>query len=173
VVCSGDSGGPAFDTTTNAIIGIVSRGGNGTPEDPNDPAASCVGGQNLYTEVAPFKDLILQAFTASGHEPWLEGQPNPELGKFAAPCARDSDCQSNLCQGGNDAGMGFCTSDCSQTACPSGYQCHKQDGAQTCGLPESSGGCSTSPVGSSTGGLSLALMVLAACWLVTRRRLRA
>ncbi len=172
--CSGDSGGPALDSTTNAIIGVVSRGGNGKAEDPNDPAANCIGGNNIYTQVAPFSDLIMQAFTEAGATPWLEGQVNPLLGKFSAPCASGADCQSNLCFGGDDAGTGFCTSDCTTAVCPTGYDC-KQDTAlatKVCSphMPASKSGCSSTP--SEPTASSAWWLLLAAFAVVAIRRLR-
>lgn len=174
--CSGDSGGPALDSTTDAIIGIVSRGGNGTPEDPNNPAASCTGGSNIYTQVAPFKDLILQAFADAGQMPWIEGQPNPLLGVFGASCAQNSDCQSNLCFGGGDASTGFCTADCTQTMCAAGYDCKANQvlGTQVCTVhvaaPKS--GCSTSPTGDAAPRGLWLLPLGALAFFVRRRRAR-
>ena len=55
-ICSGDSGGPAFVQTTRAVIGVVSRGGNGRPYVPQQdpPFIQCVVSgpyvtQNRYT----------------------------------------------------------------------------------------------------------------------------
>jgi hypothetical protein len=51
-VCSGDSGGPALDSETGAILGVVSRGG-----------ASCQGPQarSVYTRADAFAQLIQTA----------------------------------------------------------------------------------------------------------------
>ena len=119
-ICQGDSGGPAFSVDTGAIIGVVSRGGNGTNPPADDPSAGCTQAINDYTEVSPFKDLILGAYQDVGQDPWLEGQPNPLLAKFGDACGADTDCQSNACVNGT----------CSQTcgndgdpACPGGTAC--------------------------------------------------
>ena len=84
-ICSGDSGGPAF-AASNAIVGIVSRGGNATQPDPNNPASSCIGAENIYTKVAPFKKFIENGLALVGAEPWYEGGPDPRLAKPDAAC---------------------------------------------------------------------------------------
>ena len=64
-ICSGDSGGPAFDAR-GAIVGVVSRGGNGRGSATN-PAQGCtgVGTYNTYTRVAAFPTLIAAAESAA------------------------------------------------------------------------------------------------------------
>jgi hypothetical protein len=76
--CAGDSGGPAFDETTGAVIGVLSRGGNGNTVRPGD-VAGCIGAENIYTSTANYTDLIRAACERSGQAPWLEGQPDPRL----------------------------------------------------------------------------------------------
>lgn len=131
--CHGDSGGPGIDGTTGAIVGVVSRGGGGTTAPAGDPAAGCVGPttQNIYTGVWGFKDLILKAFDAAGHKPWLEGQPDPSKRPFGADCSADKNCLSGTClkqSFAQEAGPPTTTSTCSQTCsdtapCPTGYDC--------------------------------------------------
>lgn len=131
-ICSGDSGGPALATDTGAVIGVVSRGGNGKAPDPNNPAAECLGAMNFYASTAPFKDLVLQAFLEAKHEPWIEGGPDPRLAKTGEPCTTDADCRSNVCL--TVDGASFCTADCSADAsvCPAGFDCQPQNGTQQC-----------------------------------------
>lgn len=76
--CLGDSGGPALDAA-GAVIGVVSSGGNRTTPTATDLASACVGPSavNLYTEVAPFRGLILEAFAAVGAAPIRVGVPPP------------------------------------------------------------------------------------------------
>lgn len=62
-ICSGDSGGPAIAESTNEVLGVVSRGGNTLPDDPNDIAKGCVNGTNYYTALSSFKTLIEGAMT--------------------------------------------------------------------------------------------------------------
>ncbi|WP_394843027.1 trypsin-like serine protease [Pendulispora brunnea] len=72
--CSGDSGGPGFSEDTGALIGVVSRGGNG--KDATNPADGCTNADNDYTQTAPFKSLIQSAFNESGNSPLVEtGRP--------------------------------------------------------------------------------------------------
>jgi MYXO-CTERM domain-containing protein len=131
-ICSGDSGGPALATDTGAVIGVVSRGGNGKAPDPNNPAAECIGAMNFYASTAPFKDMILQAFTEAGHDPWFEGGPDPRLAKTGEPCTQDAECRSNMCITVDQ--VSFCTADCSAdpSVCPTGYDCKAQNGGQQC-----------------------------------------
>lgn len=72
-VCSGDSGGPAI-VASGAVVGVVSRGGNGKAQDPENAASTCVGAQVVYTSLAPFKTMIMGAFADAGATPILEGQ---------------------------------------------------------------------------------------------------
>lgn len=179
-ICSGDSGGPALATDTNAVIGVVSRGGNGKAPDPNDPAAECLGAMNFYSSTAAQKDLILQAFTEAGHEPWIEGGPDPRLAKTGEPCTQDADCRSNACI--TVDGSSFCTADCSAdpSVCPTGYDCKANNGAQQC-VPHKdappppqttkvSVGCALSP--SSSGSNALAILGALGAAIVTLRRSR-
>jgi len=63
--CSGDSGGPALSDSSGAVIGVVSRGGNGK-DDSQNASAGCIDASNDYTQTAPFKTIIQQAFNESG-----------------------------------------------------------------------------------------------------------
>jgi len=69
--CSGDSGGPAFSEDTGAVIGVVSRGGNGKDDSPS-PSNACTNADNDYTQTAPFKSLITTALKEAGHEAVVE-----------------------------------------------------------------------------------------------------
>lgn len=174
-ICSGDSGGPAVAQTTGAVIGVVSRGGNGNPAaDPNNPVSSCVNmtgtdgtkytASNFYTRIDGFKDLIATAFQEAGAEPWLEGQPDPRKAKFGEPCDGPDACQSALCIG---VGAGTqCSATCDPaTPCPTGYSCVSA-GTQSVCAPTvaeapttSSGGCAVVPGGVDGGRASLALAI--------------
>ena len=77
--CHGDSGGPSFDETTGALLGVYSV----------TAGSSCtgIGIRNVYTSLAPFSALALDAFVAAGAEPLLEDDgetavppPEPEPG---------------------------------------------------------------------------------------------
>lgn len=74
--CAGDSGGPAFAESTGAVLGVLSRGGNGA-NAPAGSAEGCLDAENVFTSAAKYKDLVLSAYAKAGQEPWLEGQPDP------------------------------------------------------------------------------------------------
>ena len=71
-ICLGDSGGPIFDTASGAIVGVVSRGGNGESSPGADYTGTCVNADNLGTKLAPFKSLITSAYSKAGATPFLE-----------------------------------------------------------------------------------------------------
>ncbi|GAC1519574.1 MAG: hypothetical protein NVS3B10_21270 [Polyangiales bacterium] len=137
-ICHGDSGGPALSTTTGAVLGVVSRGGNSDGSPAGTPAAGCVGPstRNIYEGLWGFKDLITEAFTAAGYAPWLEGQPDPRKQKAGAKCSKNEICVSNVCvfdvvqsDAGTDATptkskTGTCAQPCDDgSACATGFDC--------------------------------------------------
>lgn len=180
-ICSGDSGGPAIAKATGAVIGVVSRGGNGAQQpSQSDPSANCIGAENLYTKLLPFKELIMKGFELANAEPWVEGGPDPRLAKAGADCSDSSECRSNICIDDlSQKGVATCVDDCSQTDCPEGMVCHAEGEVQVCRDPQAlknnaaagsqSSGCSTSPASSSSGSLALALAALGVASLRRRR----
>jgi len=173
VICEGDSGGPALDSTTGAVIGVVSRGGNGEAPDPANPSYSCLSAINFYAHTTAHKDLIQRAFTEAESEVWVEGGPDPRLAKAQDSCESDAACRSNLC-----ASNGKCADDCSASACAAGFEC-KADGARKACMPVASssggggggggGGCATG--GGGHGGFAAAVVgVLALAGALRRRR---
>jgi secreted trypsin-like serine protease len=66
--CSGDSGGPAFDTQTGAVLGVVSRGG---------PVCEGPQARNVFTRVDAFAQLIGQALESEQQK----GSSAPSCGK--------------------------------------------------------------------------------------------
>ena len=82
--CSGDSGGPLLSEKTGAVVGVLSRGGNGTDTAPPD---SCLGGSNVYTSTGAHAALVRAAFEKTGETPWLEGEPDPKTVPAAPPAA--------------------------------------------------------------------------------------
>ncbi|HQY62365.1 MAG TPA: trypsin-like serine protease [Polyangiaceae bacterium] len=176
-ICSGDSGGPAFSETGGGIIGVVSRGGNGTQPTSN-PASSCLGSyaSNIYTGLNGFRDLILDAFAEAGAEPWLEGEGDPRLAKDGEACTAPAACCSNVCLGGK------CTPSCAKKACAAGLVCQESGGAKACVPPPPPGGepgattttttgCSSSPA-PGTAGQGLAAIVAASALVAGARRRR-
>ena len=91
--CAGDSGGPAFAESTGAVLGVLSRGGNGGGATPGDSAA-CLDAENVFTSASAFKDLILGAYAKAGQDPWREGEPDPTTLPPRAPAesAESSGC---------------------------------------------------------------------------------
>jgi hypothetical protein len=65
--CLGDSGGPAIDETTGAIVGIVSRGPTSADGGPDCTTAS----GNVYTSLAGLETIFQQAFAAAGGS-WID-----------------------------------------------------------------------------------------------------
>lgn len=137
-ICSGDSGGPAYSMETGAVLGVVSRGGNGAPYDPtSDPEyTQCVDSgeyttRNIYTRVDTFKDLVLQAFEIAGGEPWVEGGPDPRKAKAGTACDSGDVCRSGLCVEAN--GGTVCVDPCVEGACRDGFTCTAASG--TSGTP--------------------------------------
>jgi MYXO-CTERM domain-containing protein len=184
-ICSGDSGGPAFSQKTGAIVGIVSRGGNASKPDPNDPAKGCIGAENLYTKVAPFKDFIINGLKIVDADPWEEGGPDPRLLKPGSACTDASQCRSNLCLADPSMNMAtVCTADCSMdpTMCADGKSCIAEGDAMVCRTPAppaqaasptttTTTGCAAAPV--SERGTDMFGFALAALGLVAWRRRRS
>ena len=182
-ICSGDSGGPAIAQETKAVVGVVSRGGNAQADaDPNNPAASCIGGRNLYTKIAPFKDLILKGFELAEAEPWLEGGPDPRKLKPKAACTSGDECRSALCLPDPDAANETtCAEDCSATDTCSveGEVCTAEGDSKVCRAPRKeppasagSGACSAGAP-SPRSGLGGATLVFGLLALASLRRKRA
>jgi MYXO-CTERM domain-containing protein len=180
-ICSGDSGGPAL-AKTNAIVGVVSRGGNLTKPDPSNPASSCIGGENLYTKVEPFRDMILGAYALVEADPWYENGADPRLAKPGAACSDGAECRSNLCllDPASEGGAATtCAADCSVDACAEGQTCTVEGEAQVCratAAPASNAATTTTTTGCATGagrtssGASWGALVLAALGIVALRR---
>lgn len=167
-ICQGDSGGPAYAEATNSVMGVVSRGGNGSTS-ATDPSAGCIAAQNDYTQTSPFKDLILSAFAEAGQDPWMEGGPDPRLAKFAEKCAANEDCRSNACI------ASACSQDCSTDKCPSGYDCSAQMGQKLCIAhvdPPAEKGCAASPLKSDTSYGAVAAMAALGLVAASARRKR-
>lgn len=77
--CAGDSGGPAI-AASGAVVGVLSRGGNGTDGTGKD---RCIGkdATNVFTKVSAFRDLILSGYAKVGQDAWPEGGRDPRLPK--------------------------------------------------------------------------------------------
>jgi MYXO-CTERM domain-containing protein len=178
-ICSGDSGGPAIDSETGAVVGVVSRGGNAQGQNQQDPAAGCIGAQNLYTKAMPFKDMILGAYELAEAEPWIEGQPDPRLLKPGSACTDGAECRSNLCLADpSKKGETTCAEDCSAAECadPS-MKCVTEGEAHVCRAPkkdgnnaDGGGGCAVSSTSGAPGGAGFAIAIATFGLLALRRR---
>lgn len=157
--CQGDSGGPALASGSAAVLGVLSRGGA--------PGGGCVGeaAENVYTLLAPYKDLIEKTAREQGGEPWIEGQPSPLLAKVGGACGADGECQSNAC----NLQAKTCAQDCAKDACPSGLTCQDSGGRRLCAAPppDDGGGCSAG--GGAPSGLALAALGAVLAGLLRRR----
>lgn len=180
-ICSGDSGGPAI-AASGAVVGVVSRGGNGKEPSQSDPSVSCIGDSatNLYTKLSPFKDLLLQAYEAAGAEPWFEGEPDPRKAKDGEACAEATDCRSNLCVADSAKdGATTCATDCSSTPCTGGLVCSTEGAAHVCRAPAATSttttttsGCSAASTARTPGGAFLSALGVALGLATIRRRAR-
>lgn len=70
--CYGDSGGPALSGETNAIVGVASRVNSGVAATEANPNAMCVGAEDVFTSLRPFRPLVEAAFKAAGKKPKVE-----------------------------------------------------------------------------------------------------
>lgn len=151
-ICSGDSGGPAFAQDTGAIIGVVSRGGNAAPYNPDtdSPSVPCTDTDiykthNIYTRVDGFQDLFDRAFAAAGTEPWIEGEPDPRLKKAGDSCDDPSACRSGVCAGS------LCVDLCADgDVCSDGFTCTPVDDKKAC-TPNTPAGDNADPGTQSSG----------------------
>jgi secreted trypsin-like serine protease len=71
--CAGDSGGPALDPGTGAVIAVASRSGVGA----SNTGSPCRNSKNVYTAPSGFQSVIAAAFAGSGEEVWVEGSAQP------------------------------------------------------------------------------------------------
>lgn len=103
--CVGDSGGPAFDATSGAVVGTVSRG----PGQLTTNGSACVGTQHTFMQTSAFKSLVMQAFAQAGGQPIPEVQPGEsDAGPTADAAGSDtSQSPSTGCSiGGGSSGTG-------------------------------------------------------------------
>lgn len=167
-ICSGDSGGPAL-SDAGGVVGVVSRGGNGSSGTASDPASTCVNGENIYTKVAAFKDFILRGYELVDAEPWFEGQPDPRKLKPGATCIESDECRSAVCHASGTTKV--CAQTCTGASeCATDEVCAPEGGIKVCqAAAPQSGGCTTSGGTPASGSVLAILLGLVAC-ARTRRR---
>ena len=99
--CAGDSGGPIL-AASGAVLGVLSRGGNGTNEEG---AARCVGGENVYISVFGHADFIREGYAKAGQEPWLEGEQSPLEKPPPPPVEEEGGCTAAGRRGGDPSAL--------------------------------------------------------------------
>ncbi len=124
--CSGDSGGPAIDSLTGEIVGILSRG-----------SARCGGtsSRNVYMRLGPHLALIERAL--GGTLP--PGPPAPPASEPAHDvgegCTDGATCASGICVSPTASGPdGYCSRPCGPGVaiggrCPRGHRCARRAGS--------------------------------------------
>lgn len=148
--CSGDSGGPALDAKTHAVVGVASRVSNGKDRTDSDPSAFCIGSttEDVYSSLQGVQLTLEKAFAAAGASPVLEGKAAPP-----DPAADPSSQDPSADPPADDA----------------------QDPAAPEKKPQStssdSSGCAAAPSRPSSGALALVLAALGVA-LARRRRAR-
>ncbi len=115
--CSGDSGGPALDDESGAIVGVVSRGTR--PCDAHDA-------RNTYTRIDVHADVLARA-VAHPQRASRVGLAAPSSSAnvatdMGAGCEKAVDCTTGICV--YDAGGSYCSRQCGTgDRCPRGYRC--------------------------------------------------
>jgi hypothetical protein len=177
--CRGDSGGPALDPATGAIVGIVSSGGNPkAPANSDNLAAECVGAEVRDNFVIPsgFKAMLADAFAAAGDIPKLETRIGTTLRLTGEVCANASDCEGNMCLASGTSRI--CSQSCNDDReCPGGFACTSQQSGGLC-LPNQSApqpkgtACAVRAPGAASSESACALLLAAAAMTAGRRRNR-
>ena len=184
-ICSGDSGGPAFDAD-GKVVGVVSRGG----PDCSTP---------VYSTVTAWHDFIINTATEAaqlgGYDApfWVTSglsDPAPVLGQGGAggasatgelasegqACDGASACQSDLvCYASGSNASGACAKVCQATSdCGDGQACVDTGSVSVCVLPLASAddkrGCSIAVAASPRSLSSLALAAIGVMLGWARRR---
>jgi MYXO-CTERM domain-containing protein len=145
-MCTGDSGGPAIDEKTGAVVGVVSRGGITCTDNSG----------HVYTSLSGFQSLFQQAFAVAGGSFVDENGTTPiDAGGGSSP------------DGGSTTGPGTMPGSSSgSSGNGNGYQPINLRAGQgnSCSTPGAPGGAGSSP---------LALVALGVIALLRgRRRLR-
>ena len=138
-VCSGDSGGPAFDLL-NRVVGVASRGGQGC----SFPVYGDTYGWGQW-----IKDTTIHAAGLAGIEApsWAHGWPTDPAYNHpvGGACTQTADCPSGVCLGG------VCSRQCAENApCPEGFECSVEGWCAQLPAPEPDPGTNNNE--ESTGG---------------------
>jgi uncharacterized membrane protein YgcG len=152
--CSGDSGGPALDEATAAVVGVLSRG----------PADCTVTDGHIYTSLAGFTALFQQAFATAGGS-WIdESSPLPDGGTSSSGGGSGGSSSGDGSGGGSGSGSSSGNGGSSSGGYGNGNGVNLRSGAGQ--------GCSQSG-GGPGGGTAFAGFVLGALAILSvRRRVR-
>jgi hypothetical protein len=166
-LCFGDSGAVAL--IDGAVAGVYSR----IEGDP--PICALELTRNVLSGLGPHADLVKRAYAGIGEEPWYLGERPPWLAAPGAPCTKDDECRSAVC----DRAHGTCIAPCGDAglACPAGQLCEastmtcraSEDGTSTA-APTPSSSCATSRSHRSLSNGALVASVGVAALLRRRRR---
>ena len=154
-MCNGDSGGPALDETTGAIVGVVSRGG----------ACTDTSG-HVYTSLAGFASIFQQAFAMAGGAPITEGEPYPDAGSGSSSGGATGSSSGTPAGSGSGAASssGASPGSGSGGAAPEGNEMpvnlHAGQGS----------GCSAAGGGGGAAGAGLMLLIMSGVATLARRR---
>ncbi len=162
--CYGDSGGPMFDAKTKAVVGVVSRGGNGT-QSQSHPERDCEGmnAVDIYSDVGMQNALIMKAFTAAGETPVAEqGGPTVDAGTSADAGGKGTGATSSSSSSSGDPAT---TTEPTDPAPPT------VSAAPHAAAPDS-GGCNSAGNGSGANGAAFGF-VAAFALMATRKGRRA
>jgi MYXO-CTERM domain-containing protein len=154
--CGGDSGGPAIDETTGAVVGIMSRG-----------YSDCtLNYGHVFMALQGFQDVFTQAFAAAGGSWYDENGPQPTVDAGASSSGGGSGGQSSGSSGagsgsGGSSSSGGSGGGSSGSHYGGGYNLQSGKGA----------GCSAAPAGAGADGACLAAFAaIGAAGLIARRR---
>ena len=114
--CKGDSGGPALDRESFAVVGIASHG----------RAVECGSAKtdNIYTHIPMYRDFIRDTFAAWGLE-----LAAIDLGAPGAACEDGAYCETGLCAGTPKV----CAAACGEgDTCPAGFVCEPNERGRAC-----------------------------------------
>lgn len=125
--CLFDGGAPAFDETTKAVFGVLTRA-----TDIRNCASEAVS--NFYVIPGDWPDLLRTAFTKANAEPWLEGRAAAGYRPLDEACGGSVECGvGTVCAGSPKS----CRVDCrTNPACPTNLVCGSEGG---CVPPEQAG----------------------------------
>jgi hypothetical protein len=167
-LCLGDSGA-MVRAESGAVAGMGVRY-FGAPVGPGVDGCSMSQTQSVYMQLAPFRDVIDEAFAASGYEPWLEGDPPLASVAEGGACSSDQLCQSEVCGQREGDATGVCTKTCSINGdCAADQTCQSGLDGNYCFAAEESG-CAASGSAPSGGRSSSFLAILGALAIVAARR---